>query len=77
VKQASKSAGITKDVCVHTLRHTFATHLLEDGLDIISLKNLLGHESIETTMEYLQIAQLDTIKAFSPLDTLFAKCSAK
>nr|WP_319800849.1 tyrosine-type recombinase/integrase [Flavobacterium sp. 7A] len=46
VKQASKAAGITKDVCVHTLRHTFATHLLEDGLDIVSLKNLLGHEQI-------------------------------
>jgi site-specific recombinase XerD len=52
--------------------HTFATHLLEDGLDIITLKNLLGHENIETTMDYLHIAQLDTIKAFSPLDTLFA-----
>jgi site-specific recombinase XerD len=77
VKQACKAAGIEKDVCVHTLRHTFATHLLEDGLDIISLKNLLGHEQIETTMEYLHIAQLDTIKAFSPLDTLFAKCSRK
>jgi site-specific recombinase XerD len=77
VKQAAKSAGISKDVCVHTLRHTFATHLLEDGLDIISLKNLLGHENIETTMEYLHIAQLDTKKAFSPLDTLFAQCSTK
>lgn len=77
VKQACKAAGITKEVCVHTLRHTFATHLLEDGLDIITLKNLLGHEQIETTMEYLHIAQLDTIKAFSPLDTLFEKCSRK
>lgn len=77
VKQASKAAGITKEVCVHTLRHTFATHLLEDGLDIITLKNLLGHENIETTMEYLHIAQLDTIKAFSPLDTLFEKCRRK
>lgn len=77
IKQACKTAGITKDVCVHTLRHTFATHLLEDGLDIITLKNLLGHEQIETTMEYLHIAQLDTQKAFSPLDTLFAKCSSK
>lgn len=76
VKQACKVAGITKDVCMHTLRHTFATHLLEDGLDIISLKNLLGHENIETTMEYLHIAQLDTQKAFSPLDTLFAKYSS-
>ena len=77
VKQACKVAGITKDVCVHTLRHTFATHLLEDGLDIITLKNLLGHEDIETTMMYLQIAQLDTQKAFSPLDTLFDQCGSK
>jgi site-specific recombinase XerD len=53
VKQASKVAGITKEVCVHTLQHTFATHLLEDGLDIITLKNLLGHENIETTMDFI------------------------
>jgi site-specific recombinase XerD len=76
VKQASKAAGITKEVCAYAW-HTFATHLLEDGLDIITLKNLLGHENIETTMDYLHIAQLDTIKAFSPLDTLFAKCGTK
>lgn len=75
IKQASALAGIKKQVCVHTLRHSFATHLLEDGLDIISLKNLLGHQNIETTMEYLHIAQLDTQKAFSPLDTLFEQCS--
>ncbi len=77
VKQACKAAGITKDVCVHTLRHTFATHLLEDGLDIITLKKLLGHEDIETTMLYLQIAQLNTQKAFSPLDTLFDQWGSK
>lgn len=77
VKQASKSAGITKEVCVHTLRHTFATHLLEDGMDIMTLKDLLGHQNIETTMEYLHIAQLDSQRIFSPLDTLYAKCSQK
>jgi len=75
VKQACKQAGITKDVSVHTLRHTFATHLLEDGLDILSIKNLLGHEDIETTLMYLQIAQLEHHKSFSPLDTLFEQCS--
>lgn len=75
VKEAAKRAGIRKDVHVHTLRHTFATHLLEDGLDIVTVKNLLGHENIETTMLYLQVAQLNTRPAFSPLDTLFESCS--
>jgi site-specific recombinase XerC len=57
--------------------HTFATHLLKTDSILSHLKNLLGHENIETTMDYLHIAQLDTIKAFSPLDTLFAKCGTK
>jgi len=77
VKQSAKAAKITKDVSVHTLRHTYATHLLEDGLDILTVKELLGHANIETTMEYLHIAQLQNIRAFSPLDTLFAQCSRK
>ena len=47
VKQSAKSAGILKEVHVHTLRHTFATHLLEDGMDIMTVKDLLGHERIE------------------------------
>lgn len=75
VKQACKEAGISKEVCVHTLRHTFATHLLEDGLDILSIKELLGHEDIETTMIYLQVARIENKRAFSPLDTLFEQCS--
>lgn len=77
IKQASKKAAIIKEVCVHTLRHTFATHLLEDGLDLITIKNLLGHQAIETTLIYLQIAQLEHYKAFSPLDTLFEQCRSK
>jgi integrase/recombinase XerD len=75
IKEATKRAGILKEVSVHTLRHTFATHLLEDGLDIVTLKCLLGHESIQSTMEYLHVAQSDRIKPFSPLDSLFAQCS--
>ena len=74
VKTASKRAGIIKNVNVHTLRHSFATHLLEDGLDIMTLKELLGHESIETTLVYLHIAQSGRCKPFSPLDTLFESC---
>lgn len=75
VKEVAKSAGVQKEVHTHTLRHSFATHLLEDGMDIVTLKNLLGHENIETTLEYLQIAQLESQRIFSPLDTLFEKCS--
>ena len=73
VKNACKKAGIIKDVHVHTLRHTFATHLLEDGMDIITLRNLLGHERVETTLTYLHIAQLPTQRIFSPLDSLHAQ----
>jgi site-specific recombinase XerD len=58
VKQVAKAVGILKEVHVHTLRHTYATHLLEDGMDIITLKDLLIHQNIETTMDYLQIAKL-------------------
>ena len=77
IKQVAKAAGVKKEVSVHTLRHTYATHLLEDGMDIVTLKDLLGHQNIETTLEYLQIAQLESQQKFSPLDTLFAKCRRK
>lgn len=77
VKQVAKAAGVKKEVHVHTLRHSYATHLLEDGMDIMTLKDLLGHQNIETTMEYLQIAQLESQRIFSPLDTLFEKCRRK
>lgn len=70
VNAAAKTAGITKDINVHTLRHTFATHLLEAGLDILSIKELLGHSRIETTLVYLHIAQFDKKSTFSPIDHL-------
>ena len=72
VKTASKAARILKETTVHTLRHTYATHLLEDGLDIMTIKDLLGHECIDTTMVYLHVAQSGRVKPFSPLDTLYA-----
>lgn len=71
IRQACKKAEITKNVTVHTLRHTFATHLLEDGLDIVTIKELLGHSRIETTMVYLHVAKCGRGQGFSPLDTLF------
>lgn len=71
VNEAKKKAGILKPMSVHTLRHTFATHLLEEGLDILTIKDLLGHECIDTTMIYLHIAQTEKCRAFSPLDRLY------
>lgn len=71
LRQAVKRAGINKTgVCLHTLRHSYATHLLEDGLDIISIKELLGHERIETTLVYLHVANYTRYQKMSPLDTL-------
>lgn len=66
-----KKTSITKRVNLHSLRHSYATHLLEEGLNIITVKELLGHSEIATTMIYLHVAQCDLIKAHSPLDTLY------
>lgn len=75
IKTISKKAGITKEVHTHTLRHSYATHLLEDGVPIIMVQKLLGHERIESTMEYLHVCQLSDQQPHSPLDTVFTLCS--
>ena len=67
-KQAVRFAGITKRATVHTLRHSFATHLLESGYDIRTIQQLLGHESVETTMVYTHIAEKNRLGVISPLD---------
>ncbi len=78
LKQAVKRVGINKTgVCLHTLRHSYATHLLEDGLDIISIKELLGHERIETTLVYLHVANCSRQQKKSPLDTLYSEVSTE
>lgn len=71
IAQAVKKAGITKEVSLHTLRHTYATHLLEQGVNILTIKELLGHTHIDTTMIYLHLARPSVNMAFSPLDTLY------
>lgn len=71
IKSLCQKAGIRKEVNTHTLRHTYATHLLEDGLDIVSIKELLGHAHIETTMVYLHIAKTGRKVPFCPLDNLY------
>jgi site-specific recombinase XerD len=73
IKEAAKASGIKKHVTSHVLRHTYATHLLEMGMDIMTLKELLGHSDIHTTMIYLHIAQLDKSKGFTPMDKLYSK----
>ena len=65
--EAVKRTGITKHVTVHTLRHAFATHLLEDGASLLQIKELLGHSSIQSTTIYLHLANITT-NIVSPLD---------
>lgn len=71
VKEAAHKCGIKKKVNVHTLRHSFATHLLDDGMDVATIQQLLGHASIKTTMVYLHVCQKETKAPHSPLDTLY------
>ncbi len=73
VREARKHSGIQKEITTHSLRHSYATHLLEMGLDIMSVKDLLGHADIQTTLTYLHVAQLGKQKPFSPLDRLYNK----
>ena len=68
---AIKKAKINKEVSVHSLRHTFATHLFEEGVDIITIKEQLGHSSIESTLVYLHVAKVSRILSRSPFDTLY------
>lgn len=71
INEAVRKTNIKKDVSMHTLRHSFATHLLEDGVDIYSIKRLLGHSDIRTTIVYLHVAQVIPKVAHSPLDSLY------
>lgn len=68
VKEASKKAGILKNVTPHTLRHSYATHLLEAGTDIRIIQRLLGHSDIKTTQIYTQISTQLIKNVKSPLD---------
>lgn len=70
---AKKASGITKDVGVHVLRHSFATHLLEKGTDIRYIKDLPGHFDIKTTERYLHVSKKDLVNIVSPLDDLWRK----
>lgn len=71
INEALQKTEIKKSVSMHTLRHSFATHLLEDGIDIHSIQRLLGHSDIRTTIVYLHVAHVKPRFAHSPLDTLY------
>jgi len=70
IKISAERAGIDKPVHVHTLRHSFATHLLENGVDIRKIQKLLGHSNLQTTQIYTQVSSEEIKKIKSPLDML-------
>jgi len=68
IRQAARSAGIDKPVSPHTFRHSFATHLLQNGYDIRTVQELLGHKDVKTTMIYTHVLQRGGLAVKSPLD---------
>ena len=70
VKTAVDRAGIVKRVSCHTFRHSFATHMLENGVNIRVVKELMGHADVKTTEIYTHVMEKDISAALSPLDNL-------
>ena len=68
LKKAAKQTDITKSISPHTLRHCFATHLLEAGYDIRTVQELLGHKDVRTTQIYLHTMNRPGLGVVSPLD---------
>lgn len=73
INEALQKTNIKKQVSMHTLRHSFATHLLEDGVDIYTIQHLLGHSQLRTTIIYLHVARVFPKIAHSPLDSLYSR----
>ncbi len=73
IRTASKNAGITKHVTPHVLRHSFATHLMDQGIETRYIQTLLGHSSLETTAMYTHVSTRSISQVKSPLDKLLDK----
>lgn len=70
MQQSLKAAGITKKASFHTLRHSYATQLHEQGVSIRTIQELMGHSKVQTTEIYIHVSTKDIIRAGSPLDRL-------
>ncbi|MBS1744587.1 MAG: tyrosine-type recombinase/integrase [Bacteroidetes bacterium] len=77
IQRAKRKAGIKQDGSMHMLRHSFATHLLDKGIDVVFIQKLLGHNNIKTTLRYLHVTNKDLVHILSPLEDIDALLKKK